>query len=88
MAQITLTKSTSGKYFTITDPTGVGTIYMNYPCNSCYLTVNGNNAQLYLIASDRKIMDRVYSDVINGDTATAFANIGALATYINANCFV
>ena len=84
MAAITIQKSAGGTYFTIT-PTGNPPNV--YPMNSVYMTTNGNNVSLNNIYTGQSIFNRLYSDVINGDTSGAFANVGALQTYILANFF-
>jgi len=84
MATVTITKSTGGTYFTITPLSNPPSVY---PMNSVYMTTNGNNVALYNAYTGQSIFNRLFSDVINGDTATAFANVGALQTYITTNFF-
>ncbi len=85
MATVTLTKSTSGKSFMITNPTGSPTIV--YPVGTAIMSTSGNTVTLINRYTNTPIMSRVFSDVINGDDSNPFANLAALQTYILANCF-
>lgn len=85
MATVTLTKSTSGKSFTITNTPG-GTTSV-YPVGTAIMTTTGNVVQLTNRYTGIPIMNRLYSDVINGDTSSAFADLASLQAYVLANCY-
>lgn len=85
MATVTLTKSTSGKSFTITNTPGGTTV--EYPVGTAIMTTTGNTVELTNIYTNTQIMNRLYSDVINGDTSSPFADLASLQAYVLANCY-
>jgi len=85
MASVTITKSTGGTYFSITNPTGSPAVV--YPMNSVSMSTNGNQVTLFNMYTGLPIFQRNFGDVINGDTSSAFANLAALQTYITTNFF-
>lgn len=85
----TIKKSTSGAYFEVTDSNDG--IVRPYTVQDYELDPNTDGVSFSMYSkyapNKRIIRDAIATTVINGETATAFANYAALYTYITTNCF-
>lgn len=82
----TIKKSTNG-YLTVLPPGA--TVANSYPVNGIdYLVNTDGSFSLYNVYNGNSILERqAPSNVLNGDTGVAFADIAAVTTYVNANFF-
>lgn len=94
---ITIQKSTSGAYFTVTDKDGVAQPYIvndwglyEFPNNTNITIYNKYNPGFDAtgrVPSSGIIVNQPYTNIINGDTGIAFASFAALTSYILTNFF-
>lgn len=90
MANQTIQKSSTGAYFTVSDISG---IVRPYSTNDYDFIPAGDNIHFSVIhkysTADNRIIisNQPYTNIINGDTSSAFADYASLQTYILANFF-
>lgn len=94
---ITIQKSTSGAYFTITDASGIAKPYM---VNEYDFVPNADGSSFSLVSKYKLMTDEryhnqatdiisnvPYTQVTNGDTSSVFADFATLQTYVLTNFF-
>lgn len=85
---ITIKKSSSGATFSVSyDPSSIPNVF---PVNSCVFVLSdriGYFSLLNMGGVRAPILEKHFSEIVNGDTGTAFTDLTSVKTYIETNFF-